>query len=69
MRTWVDAGLLHAVNETVLFVQELMQSDYIAIPRELRAHAPDMGRVRLRILGADANVGIGRAMWELVRAA
>jgi len=84
LRSWIEAGLMQAVNETIVFLQERMDSDLLAIPRETErfrkqvegidddGDSPAFSGVealRLRIMGASGNVGIGRAMWEVVHAA
>ena len=41
---WTEAGLLEAAAETLIFLQDVSESDFIAIPRELAALSPQVSR-------------------------
>jgi len=35
LRSWADAGLLARVSETLIFLQDIDETDFTSIPREL----------------------------------
>ena len=39
---WTEAGLLELAAETLIFLQDVSESDFIAIPRELAALSPQV---------------------------
>lgn len=77
LRSWKDVGLLSSVYETLIFLQDISETDFTSIPRELDLEvegdeAGEMGgdvAKSVRILGARCNIGIGRAMLTLVQQA
>uniref|UniRef100_A0A7S4P008 Uncharacterized protein n=1 Tax=Guillardia theta TaxID=55529 RepID=A0A7S4P008_GUITH len=68
LQTWIETNLLQSVNETIIFLQDIRETDFIAIPRDIlkTAHSMSSPPPRVRLVGADCNIGIGRALYELV---